>query len=231
MKFIAHRGYSKYELENTKEAFLAAANRSFFGIETDVTILKDGSWILFHDDTLSRLTKQTGNTRDLTYSDAMSLELTEKGTYHTYPYHIATPLEYLRICKHYNKCPVIELKWGFTTEAVDKMMEMLLEEDMFDKSMIICFTFDIVVYIKEKYPTYPIQFLLGMLYSEDLIDECLKKGISIDLRADLITKELVDKFHKKGLEVNAWTIDDASIAKHLEEIGIDYLTTNILEKI
>lgn len=38
MKMIAHRGYSKYELENTKEAFLAAANRSYFGIETDITL-------------------------------------------------------------------------------------------------------------------------------------------------------------------------------------------------
>ena len=34
MKLIAHRGFSKYELENTKEAFLAAANRPYFGIET-----------------------------------------------------------------------------------------------------------------------------------------------------------------------------------------------------
>ena len=42
MKFIAHRGYSKLELENTKEAFLAAANRSYFGIETDVVKTKDG---------------------------------------------------------------------------------------------------------------------------------------------------------------------------------------------
>ena len=55
MKMIAHRGYSKYELENTKEAFLAAANRSYFGIETDITLLKDRSMVLFHDDDLKRL--------------------------------------------------------------------------------------------------------------------------------------------------------------------------------
>ena len=39
MKLIAHRGFSKYELENTKEAFLAAANRPYFGIETDISII------------------------------------------------------------------------------------------------------------------------------------------------------------------------------------------------
>lgn len=52
MKLIAHRGFSKYELENTKEAFLAAANRPYFGIETDISIIKNQAMILFHDDNL-----------------------------------------------------------------------------------------------------------------------------------------------------------------------------------
>ena len=56
MKLIAHRGFSKYELENTKEAFLAAANRPYFGIETDISIIKNQAMILFHDDNLKRLT-------------------------------------------------------------------------------------------------------------------------------------------------------------------------------
>lgn len=231
MKFIAHRGYSKYELENTKEAFLAAANRSYFGIETDVTLIKNRAMVLFHDDTLSRLSGKNINIRDLTLDEALEIKLEEKGSYHTYPYHICTPLEYLRICKHYKKTPVIELKWGFDNKAVDELMSILLEEDMYDKSMIICYTFDTILYIKEKYPTFHIQFLLGMLYSKELIEKCLEQEISIDLRADLITKELVDKFHEKGLEVNAWTVDDESLAIKLKEMGIDYLTTNILEKI
>lgn len=229
MKMIAHRGYSKYELENTKEAFLAAANRSYFGIETDVTLLKDRSMVLFHDDDLVRLAESTTKIRDLTFKEAMRIELKAKGTYHTYNYHISTPLEYLRICKHYNKYPVIELKWGMDNEAVDKLMEMILEEDMYDKSMIICYTFSTILYLKEKYPTYHTQFLLGMLYTEEIINKCLENKINIDLRWDLITKELVDKFHKQNLEVNAWTVDDKDTYEKLKEYGVDYITTNILE--
>ena len=108
MKMVAHRGYSKYELENTKEAFLAAANRSYYGIETDVVLLKDRSMVLFHDDDLKRLAGLNINIRDLTYPEALKIELNERGTYHTYKYHIATLLEYLRICKHYKKIPVID---------------------------------------------------------------------------------------------------------------------------
>ena len=203
MKMIAHRGYSKYELENTKEAFLAAANRSYFGIETDITLLKDRSMVLFHDDDLKRLANSDNLIRNMNFKEAMRVELIAKGTYHTYNYHIATPLEYLRICKHYNKYPVIELKWGFDNEAVDKLMELLLEEDMFDKSMIICYTMSTILYLKEN--------------------------LNIDLRYDLITKELVDRFHAKGLEVNAWTVDTEEIFDKMVEYGVDYITTNILE--
>lgn len=54
-KFIAHRGLSGIETENTVAAFLAAANRSYYGIETDVHLTKDGKFILIHDDRTKRL--------------------------------------------------------------------------------------------------------------------------------------------------------------------------------
>ena len=41
-KMIAHRGLSGIEPQNTSIAFAAAGNRSYFGIETDVHITKDG---------------------------------------------------------------------------------------------------------------------------------------------------------------------------------------------
>lgn len=40
---IAHRGMSGIELENTNAAFIAAGNRSHFGIETDVHKTADGN--------------------------------------------------------------------------------------------------------------------------------------------------------------------------------------------
>ncbi len=51
-KMIAHRGLSGLEQENTVLAFIAAGNRSYFGIETDVRITKDKKFILCHDDNL-----------------------------------------------------------------------------------------------------------------------------------------------------------------------------------
>lgn len=35
-KFVAHRGVSGLECENTAAAFIAAGNRTYYGTETDI---------------------------------------------------------------------------------------------------------------------------------------------------------------------------------------------------
>ena len=57
-EMIAHRGVSGIELENTCAAFVAAGNRSYFGIETDVHRTADGQYVIIHDDTTTRVTGQ-----------------------------------------------------------------------------------------------------------------------------------------------------------------------------
>ena len=50
---IAHRGVSGLERENTCPAFVVAGVKSYYGIETDVHVTRDGEIIVFHDDTLT----------------------------------------------------------------------------------------------------------------------------------------------------------------------------------
>ena len=52
---IAHRGLSGIECENTCAAFVAAGNRSYLGIETDVHITADGNFAVIHDDNTARV--------------------------------------------------------------------------------------------------------------------------------------------------------------------------------
>ena len=55
VKMVAHRGVSGIEPENTNAAFIAAGNRSYFGVETDVRRTADGQFILLHDDHTERM--------------------------------------------------------------------------------------------------------------------------------------------------------------------------------
>ena len=73
-KLIAHRGASALERENTAAAFVAAGNRSYYGIETDVHRTADGKYILIHDDTTTRVTGDTTLTVEQTdFADLRSL--------------------------------------------------------------------------------------------------------------------------------------------------------------
>jgi hypothetical protein len=52
----AHRGASEYAPENTLSSFFMGAAMGANGIETDIQLTKDGIPVLFHDDSLKRVT-------------------------------------------------------------------------------------------------------------------------------------------------------------------------------
>ena len=66
---IAHRGlHGGGIVENTPSAF-AAAIAGNYAIECDVQITRDGEAMVFHDETLDRLTTKTGRLRDHSAAD------------------------------------------------------------------------------------------------------------------------------------------------------------------
>ena len=48
VRYVAHRGYSDRYVDNTAEAFKAAAKMNFYGIETDVRETADGIFVCNH---------------------------------------------------------------------------------------------------------------------------------------------------------------------------------------
>ena len=66
--------------------------------------------------------------------------------------------------------------------------------------------------------------------SEEIIKECLDNNFDLDIRSDLVTKELVDRFHEKGLIVNCWTVDSVDELKRVTKCGVDMVTSNVFEE-
>ncbi len=56
-KSIAHRGFSSKYVENTHQAFQEAINVGIDMIETDIQLSKDNKWMVYHDETMTRVTK------------------------------------------------------------------------------------------------------------------------------------------------------------------------------
>ena len=126
VKMIAHRGLSGIEKENPCPAFIAAANRSYYGIETDVHVTADGKFVVIHDDTTERvcLGKTNLNVEQSTYDELKNIVLPDLDE-STHRQDIRIPLlkDYLKICKKYNKVCVLELKNDFAKSDIEKMIE------------------------------------------------------------------------------------------------------------
>ena len=75
---VAHRGLSGIERENTCSAFVAAGNRSYFGIECDVHRTADGRYVIIHDDNTERVAMDRLEVESSTYETLRSLRLTDK---------------------------------------------------------------------------------------------------------------------------------------------------------
>ena len=116
---FAHRGLHNDVIpENSMEAF-AAAVAAGYGIELDVRVSADGELMVFHDETLDRMTAEKGKFIESTAEELKKIKLL--GTKNTIP----TFREVLELVD--GKIPLlVELKeFGSTFEATEKTAEML----------------------------------------------------------------------------------------------------------
>ena len=225
---VAHRGVSGLETENTCAAFIAAGNRTYYGVETDVYRTADGKFILNHDGNLKRIAGEDLAVEQVSYDVLRAAVLYDKDGVKRDDLHLASVEEYVRICKKYGKICVLELKSAFTDEEIARLCELIKNLDYLDGVTFISFGLENLKKVRALYPEQTCQFLTG-----DVSDEMV--GLLADLKMDLdvhypaLTKERVDAFHAAGIQINCWTVDSVADAERLADWGVDYITTNILE--
>ena len=73
-QIFAHRGAMAYRPQNTLSAFELAWSMGAHGVELDVQCTRDGEVMVFHDDTLDKLTNGTGRIRDYDAAELMTLD-------------------------------------------------------------------------------------------------------------------------------------------------------------
>lgn len=226
---VAHRGLSGLERENTCAAFVAAGNRSYFGVETDVRKTIDGNFVLCHDNDTERncidkLVPEVSTLRalqSLRYKDI-------DNTFDRYDLMMPTLQEYIKICKRYGKVCVLELKGGYTEEELRPMLAIIREMDYEDGMIYISFSLDNLINLRKVDPTVKAQWLTCDANPET-IEKLVEHKMDIDAYFTCLTKENVAEMHSKGIVVNCWTVDRLEDAEKLIEIGVDQITSNILE--
>jgi len=232
VKMIAHRGLSGIEKENTCPSFVAACNRSYYGVETDVHITKDGKFVIIHDETTQRITlgEYNINVEESSYADVENIILPDlDGT--TYRKDIRIPLlkEYIMVCKKYGKICVLEIKNHLEEKDIEKLIDEIKDLGYIDRVIFISFDFENCINVRKFLPENDVQFLTSKEITNELIEKLCENNLDLDIYYKQLNAENIKLLHSKGIKVNCWTCDDKDIAEKIVSYGVDFITSNILE--
>ena len=226
MSFVnyAHRGASSYAPENTMSAFRLGLEMGANGIETDVQRTKDGVLVLFHDDTMARVTGQPGSVKDYTYAQLQEFSVNVHGQSDRIP----TLEEFLQAFGALELTFAIELKQPFTEADTVAMLE---KYGMKDKTVITSFQLECLMRARACAPDYRMGYL-----TMDINPLTLPVMDAIGIQevcpeAPLVTPALIEELHGKGYSVRAWGVSNEDLMKAVYDAGANGMTVNFPDKL
>ena len=231
-KMIAHRGLCGIERENSCAAFIAAGNRSFYGIETDVHLTRDGQFVIIHDENTERVSGGAFCV-DVEQSDAAALSsvvLTDPVSGKARRDLVLPMLaDYVSICKKYDKECVLEVKNPFPQEALARLVEAIDAQGYLSHVVFISFSWSNCVALRALLPDARIQWLTDKEITDDMIASLVSYRFDLDVYFERLSADAVERLHAAGILVNCWTVDNKDAAERLVNMGVDMITTDILE--
>ncbi len=235
---FAHRGLNRVAPENTLPAFERAAAAGVTWLETDVTLLADGTPVLLHNPTVDETTDGTGPARNLTLGQVQQLDA---GAWFS-PNFVGTPLPTLRqLVDFLNESGMnanIELKVAEDDPATTPrvLAEATLRElgrlDPRRELIISSFSVPALQAARQANPDLTLALLL---------DEGEAAGPwhqdAADLRAKYIhannsglTRGEVRAFTAAGYGVSVYTVNDPQRARELLDWGVTGIFTDTADQ-
>lgn len=230
VKFVAHRGLSVEAYQNSLEAFLLAAqDPNIYAIETDVWMTSDGGMVCMHDrDAL----KGIKNVNNVTLEAATTTPIKANESIYA-----PTVQQYLNVCKTYGKVAFVELKDdSMTHDNLDSLLQIVAESGA--QVTFISFHFDLLDYIRSKDSEVELQLLsfkgvVGLINDVHLTYDqemqlVIDRRISLSCNYRFLAKDVAERFHRAGLKVGVWTVNDARNAICCAaDFHADYITTDV----
>lgn len=220
---IAHRGYSSKYPDNTEIAFIKAAENGSGGAETDVRVTKDGVLVTNHNDEVTFF-----DGTELLVADATFAELTAKPLENNKSddtVYLCTFRRYVEIMKENNMICFVELKGEFSDEKVKEVFDTVSEIYDLSKCIMQSFEFANLIKAREMFPDLPLMLTYGS--NESGYERCFDYGFSLDAEYKIITREMIEEFHSRNLEVALWTANDKEALDFCLSLGVDYIESDV----
>lgn len=223
---IAHRGASGYTPENTMAAFERAVQLGAGFIETDLHLTRDARFVAIHDDTLERTSNGRGPVRDHTLAELRALDV---GLWYDRQFagqQIPTLEEILAFARKHDVVFYLEIKHGAAWGMDHALVGALQNAENAARTVVISFDPSTLAPLPKLDPG----IMMGLLVDKaqpNLVKAATELGArQLCPRANLITRELVDRAHAADLQVVAWTVNDPGQMRSLIQTGVDGIMTD-----
>lgn len=222
---IGHRGAMGHETENTLASVQKALDLGVDMIEIDVFNVQSGETVVFHDDTVDRLSNAGGRIEEYNYFTLKRLTLDGN-------HKIPLLQDVLKLIDHKVRLN-IELKGAGTTDRVNFITNYYIEKQgwTLDDFLISSFKWDELREMRKINPDIPI----AILTEEDPVDAIV---IAKELNAEainpnfqMLTEENSAKIKDSGFKIYTWTVNEPEDIMAMKNLGIDGIISNYPERV
>lgn len=230
---IAHRGFSPEGAENSMAAFRAAVALGYRYLETDVHTTADGVLLLFHDETLDRVTDGAGRISELSAEMVAGARIA--GT---------EPIPLL--AELVTEFPDIRLNLDVKDwNSVETLAAAIELHQLHDRVLVASFSDRRrrAVLRRLSRPaagsagmaSNALFVLLGPLLPEALMRRLAARALrgvhalQVPVRygaVPVVTAGFVRRAHRHGLHVHVWTINEEAEMHRLLDLGVDGIVTD-----
>ena len=222
----AHRGASEYAPENTFSSFYLGLLQGANGIETDVRLTKDNVPVLFHDETVDRVTDGVGFLSDFTLKELSEINVHKENC--AIADKIPTLEDFLRHFAHRDVTFAIEIKQAGMTE---KVIEFLKKYEMIEKTVVTSFEYEYLENIYNITKEIKLGYLVDEATETELERLKIINGYQICPNAEKLDLEKVEKLRKMGFSIRVWNVRNEAIMKEICNYSIDGMTVNFPDKL
>jgi glycerophosphoryl diester phosphodiesterase len=240
---LAHRGDSARFPENTMPAFRSAVEMKVDLIETDVHLSSDGEVIIWHDDTLERMSGDPREISQMTWEEiqqvnAGSLFTADNGK--TYPFKDKniTPVLLKDILKEFPLMRFnVDLK-DDNLKLAEKHSEILKNLNCTERVVTASFHKKVLHHFRRLHPaaitscTSMEVFRLILLHRSGVLTipfPYKKKILQVPEysgKLKVLSPGFIKYLHKRGFKVQVWTINESSEMIRFLEMGVDGIFTD-----
>jgi len=224
---LAHRGASHAAPENTLLAFHYAVTAGADGVELDVHLTADGVPVVIHDENVEATTEGSERVTGMTLAQVKTLDA---GSYAGAAFagtRVPTLEEVLaevggQLVVNIELKPAGGRNAGLAATVVELVQRMGLEERVWLSSFKPHHLFEAC----QVSSVMPCGLIYGPLNLLTPLFRPFTPHEALHPHHALISPRFVERAHRQGLRVSAWTVDSIAVARRLVAWGVDALITN-----